>query len=226
MHMYLDFTSEMAMFTWIFVVVKSNDGVLISPRYSIRFPPAVSLVLWVSVFWGQLLHTALTYVALLSVGLSLWKMNLIVSVPSYSFQPWDRRQSSLHILFDDTGGFIYTKSLFPRVIPVVSQLMWFSNGSTVIVYFLGYVWAMYSEPTCVFDMSIISILNILGVFLNDITWLTLYLLLYLCVTFLAILMPLFPFFLLRYHMGHCYCFIQFYFSKNHFWQFSNFWCNC
>ena len=71
MHMYLDLTSEMELFKWSFMVVKSDVGVLNSPGLSIRLPPAVILVLWVSVFWGQLLHTALTYVALLYFGFLL-----------------------------------------------------------------------------------------------------------------------------------------------------------
>ena len=45
MHMYLDFTSEMALFIWSFIVVKSDVGVLTSPGYYIIFPLAVNLVL-------------------------------------------------------------------------------------------------------------------------------------------------------------------------------------
>ena len=73
----------------------------------------------------------------MSFGLYLWKINLIVSVPACSFQPWDRRPSSLHIEFFHTGASIFTDSLYPRIFPVVSQLMWCANGYTVIVYFWG-----------------------------------------------------------------------------------------
>ena len=52
MHMHLDLKSEMALFICIFMVVKSDVGVLTSPGQPIRSPPAASLVLWVSVFCG------------------------------------------------------------------------------------------------------------------------------------------------------------------------------
>ena len=69
--------------------------------------------------------------------------------------------------------------------------MWFATGSTVIVSLLGSVWAMWYEPICVVDVSIISFLNIWGVFLNVVTWFTLDLVLYLCVTFIVFLVSLF-----------------------------------
>ena len=47
---------------------------------------------------------------------------------------------------------------------------------------------MYSETICDFVLSVISILNILGEFSNVVTWLTLDLILYLCVPFLVLLM--------------------------------------
>ena len=56
MHMYFDLMSEMALLTCIFIVVKYNVCVLNSPGYSISFPPAVSLVLRVSVFCGLVSH--------------------------------------------------------------------------------------------------------------------------------------------------------------------------
>ena len=43
--MYLDLKSDMALFTWIFLLVKYDVGVLTSPVQYRRFPPAVSLVL-------------------------------------------------------------------------------------------------------------------------------------------------------------------------------------
>ena len=45
MHMYHDLTSEMALLTCSFIVVKSDVGVLTCTEKSIRFPPAASLVL-------------------------------------------------------------------------------------------------------------------------------------------------------------------------------------
>ena len=49
---------------------------------------------------------------------------------------------------------------------MVSQLIWFDSGFTVIESLLGYVQAMYYVHICVFNVSIMSILNVLGVFLN------------------------------------------------------------
>ena len=91
----------------------------------------------VSVFCGGISHTALTYVALLSFGLYLWNINLILSVPVCAFQPWHRRPSSLHMEFVHTGGSLFTKCLYPRIFPVVSQVIWCATGYTVIVYFWG-----------------------------------------------------------------------------------------
>ena len=88
----------------------------------------MSLVLWISVFWGHILHIALTYVALLSFGFYLWKMNLIVSLPTCYFQPCNRRPSSLHIALVHTGASIFTRSLSPNIYPVVLQLTWFAIG--------------------------------------------------------------------------------------------------
>ena len=57
MHMYPYLTSDMAILLWSFIVVKSDVGVLISPGKSIRLPPAVNLVLRVSVFGvGHCIH--------------------------------------------------------------------------------------------------------------------------------------------------------------------------
>ena len=50
MQMYLALTSEMELLIWSFNVVKYVVGMLIAPVYYIIFPPAVSLVLGVSVF--------------------------------------------------------------------------------------------------------------------------------------------------------------------------------
>ena len=97
----------------------------------------MGLVLWVSIFWGRILYIDLTYVALMYFGLYLCKINSIVSVPAGYFQIWDRRPSLLHIELFHSGASIFTRSLYPMIFPVVSQLMWCANGSTVIVYFFG-----------------------------------------------------------------------------------------
>ena len=81
----------------------------------------MNLVLWISGFGVGILHTALIHVALLYFGLSLSKINLIVSVPACSIEPWNRRPSSLHKEFVHTGASICIKSLYPWIFPVVSQ---------------------------------------------------------------------------------------------------------
>ena len=73
--------------------------------------------------------------------------------------------------------------------------MWFSIGSTVIVSLLGSMQESYSVPMCVcVFVSAASMLNMLGEFLNVITWLTLlvlYLVLYLCVPVIFTMVSLF-----------------------------------
>ena len=70
-------------------------------------------------------------------------------LPHLFFYPWDRRPSSLHIEFVHTGASILTKSLYPKIFPVVSYFMWFSSGYTVVVSFMGYMPAMNYVPMCV-----------------------------------------------------------------------------
>ena len=132
----------------------------------------------------------------MSFGLSLRKMKYIVSGPAFFFQPWYGRPSLLHIELVHTGASILTRSLYHKVFPVVFQSMWFSIGSTVIVYFLGSMQEIYSVPVCVyvFVFYAASILNMLGVFFNVVTWLTilvLELVLYLCVPVIFTLVSLF-----------------------------------
>ena len=55
------------------------------------------------------------------------------------FYPWYKWPSSLHNEFVHTSASVITRSLYPKILPEVSQLMWFAIGSTVIVYFLGYM---------------------------------------------------------------------------------------
>ena len=118
-------------------------------------------------------------------------------LPHLFFYPWDRRPSSLHIEFVHTGASILTKSLYPKIFPVVSYFMWFSSGYTVVVSFMGYMPAMNYVPMCVDIFSAASVLKILGAVLNVVTWLTILVLdlvLYLCGPFLSIIMSLFAFF--------------------------------
>ena len=114
MYMYLDLMSDMDMLTCSSIVVKSDVGVMDSPGYYIRFPPAVSLVLYVSVLCGLVSHTSLKYIDLLYFDLSLWKMNSIVSVPACFIHHWDRLPSLLRIELVHTGLPILTRSLYPE----------------------------------------------------------------------------------------------------------------
>ena len=59
-------------------------------------------------------------------------------------------------------------SLYPTILPVVSQLVWFTIGSTVVLSCLGSMRARYSVPLFVF-LSAVSVLNILGAVLNVVT---------------------------------------------------------
>ena len=60
---------------------------------------AASLVLWVYEFCSLMSHIALKSVAFLYFGLSLWRVNSIMSVPACLFHPYDTRPISLHIYF-------------------------------------------------------------------------------------------------------------------------------
>ena len=97
-----------------------------------------------------MLHTSLAYVSLLFIGLPLWKMNSILSVPACFSQPRDRHPIFWRIQLVHTVTSILTRSLYPNIFRVVSQLMWFSVFTTVIVYFSGSMLEMYSVPMCVF----------------------------------------------------------------------------
>ena len=88
-------------------------------------------------FWVLISHSALTYVAFLSFGLSLWKMNSTMSFPACLFQTWYRRSSSLHIELVHTGASILTGYLYLNIFLVIFQLRWFSIGVTVIVSFFA-----------------------------------------------------------------------------------------
>ena len=122
--------SEITLFTCSLTVVRSTVGVMTSLEEI--------LVWWVSVFWGQMLHTARTYVYFLSFGTSWWNINSMVLVPACDFHPCDRRPSSLHIQFFHTGVSLLIMSVYPNNVPVISQRVWFSVGFTVIVYFRVY----------------------------------------------------------------------------------------
>ena len=68
----------------------------------------------------------------------------------------------LHIEFFYTGSSILTRSLYPYIFPVVLQLIWFSSGSTVIVYFLEPMRERYSVPIRVVIFLAASILPHVG----------------------------------------------------------------
>ena len=96
---------------------------------------------------------------------------------------------------------------------VVSQLMWFGSGSTVIVYIFGVcvrnvVWASFWVYYWILSHNWL------------LTWY------YTCTyLFLPLWCHFFLFFHPRYQMELWFWCIQFYFFKSHFWQISNFWCN-
>ena len=83
--MYYDLMLEMMLLTCSFIMVKNDVEVMNYPGCSIRFPPAVSLVMRVSYFCGLISNTDLKWVAFLYFGLLLWKMNYFVSVPECVF---------------------------------------------------------------------------------------------------------------------------------------------
>ena len=119
-------------------------------------------------------------------------MNSIVSVPAYFVQSWDMRPTLFHIELVHNSAFIFNRSLYHEIFPVVSQLIWFDVGSTFIFSFSG-LCKQSSLCLCVF-FSAASILNMLCAFLNVVTWLTLLVLdlvLYLCVPVIYTLMHIF-----------------------------------
>ena len=77
---------------------------------------------------------------------------------------------------------------------------------------------MYSETICEFSVTVTSISNILGEFLNVVTWLTLDLVLYLCVPFLALLMSIFACFSPQVSHGEVVLVYPLLFFKSHFWK--------
>ena len=82
------------------------------------------------------------------------------------------------------GSSILTGYMYPPKLPVVSQWMWFSIGSTVVVSFLGSMRENKSERRCSFIFSVASTGKVLGEFLKAVTWLNLLVLdlvSYLCV---------------------------------------------
>ena len=61
----------------------------------------------------------------------------MVSVPACVFDPCDRHPSSLHIEFVHTGASFFTRPLYYKTFPLVSQWIWFSICSTVIASSFG-----------------------------------------------------------------------------------------
>ena len=170
MHMYHDLMLDMMLFTCSFIAVKSDVGVMTSPRYYIGFSPAVCLVMQVSDFCGLMSHNALTQVVFLYFGLSVCRKNYTVSVPAYCLHPCDRLPSSLHIEFVHNGESFFTGYMYPILPPVLSQRMWFSVGSNVIAPFLRSMKKYQSVPMRSFVFVFGSIGNTVGAFLNVVTW--------------------------------------------------------
>ena len=73
-------------------------------------------------------------------------MNSMVSVPVGGFHPCDRGPSSLHIEFFYTGAPFFTRSLYPKVFPIVSHWMWLVVCSVMVKYSLVYARMSYSAP--------------------------------------------------------------------------------
>ena len=67
------------------------------PSYESFSPTIVSLTLWVSIFWGLMLHTMRMYVTFLSWGTSCFCMKKHVSVPLISLIPWNSHMISISI---------------------------------------------------------------------------------------------------------------------------------
>ena len=65
-------------------------------------------------FCGMMSHPALSYVALLSFGLYLLRMNYIVSILACFFHTWYRRPSLFNIEFVHNGSYIFTSYLYPK----------------------------------------------------------------------------------------------------------------
>ena len=61
MHLIIYF--DMALFQWVFIIVISAVGVLMSHWYLIRFPPAVNLTQCVSIFCSLMIHNDWMYIA-------------------------------------------------------------------------------------------------------------------------------------------------------------------
>ena len=78
----------------------------------------------------MILNTYLKYVAFLSFGLFLCKINYIVSVPAFFFNPGTGGQVHCTLNFSVLVHNFLTGSLYPNIFTVVLQLMWFSVGST------------------------------------------------------------------------------------------------
>ena len=129
--------SDITILTYILTAVRSDVGVVNYPGWSTIFPPAVNLIQCVSVFWCPILYNACTYDAFLSLGVYSCKINFVVSVPACDFNPCEMWPRLLHIDFSHTGASFLIGSLYPKTFPVVSQWVWFSARSTIIVSVSG-----------------------------------------------------------------------------------------
>ena len=99
--------------------------------------------------------------------------------------------------FFHTGSYIFTRYLYLKFPPVVSQWTCFAIVSTVIVPLWGSMRAWYYDPLCSRIVSGGSIENNLGGFLNVVTWLTILvldMLLYFCGLVISTMAPVFGIF--------------------------------
>ena len=135
----------------------------------------------------------------------------------------------MHIESVHTGLSILIRSLYLRFSSSFSVDVVFYWVRCDFLFFGVYSRNVVCAYMC-FYFSTVSIVNMLGAFLNVFTWLNLLvidLVLYLCVTFLFTLMSLFCG-LSTYGItwGCSSGLSAFYFSSSNFWQLSYFWCNC
>ena len=106
---------EITEFQWALIVIIAAVGMLVVPSYEIRFPPAVNLTLWVSVFWGRMAQTILAYVTFLCFGTLLRWMKKMVFLPFILLYPCANQPSSLHIPLSQMSlSAILMRSLYLR----------------------------------------------------------------------------------------------------------------
>ena len=193
-----------------------------------RFPPAVSFVLWVSVFevWCcTLLSHRFSFCPLVYLCV---KWTFLCQFLHVFPNPGTDRQVSWTLswsILAHTSWLGVCIPIFTCSFTVDVVCHWFNCD----FFFFG-VYAI--KVVCSYVSLIFSVAsswNILGAFLKFVTWLTLLVLgivLYLCVLVLSILTSLFGVFPTSEITWGCTSDVSTSFQKSHFWQFSYFCCNC